>query len=152
LRHALHPFALVLAALATACGSSADGVTTTDTPSESASPIVPPTLIGPTWRLVSMDGREALPGVRVTALFGADERVSGSAGCNRYTGRAVATAAQLETGLLAMTRMHCGAGGVMEQEQAYVAALEKAKAYRILGGELQLGPAPGVVSLAFRLE
>ena len=47
----------------------------------------PPALIGPTWRLASINGREALPGVRVTAVFGADDRVAGTAGCNRYVGR-----------------------------------------------------------------
>jgi hypothetical protein len=40
----------------------------------------------------------------------------------------------------------------MPQEQAYLATLQKAKAYRIAGSELHLGPAPGSASLVFTLE
>lgn len=113
---------------------------------------VPPSLVGPTWRLTTLEGREAIPSVRVTAVFAEDDRVTGSAGCNRYFGRAAAKSAQLDVGLLATTRMHCGADGVMAQEQAYLAALEKATSYRMAGAEIQLGPAPGVVTLIFMVE
>jgi hypothetical protein len=41
---------------------------------------------------------------------------------------------------------------VMAQEQAYLAALEKATSYRMAGAEIQLGPAPGVVTLIFMVE
>jgi heat shock protein HslJ len=112
----------------------------------------PPALIGPTWRLASINGREALPGVRVTAVFGADDRVAGTAGCNRYVGRGAASGSRLDVGPLAMTRMFCGADGVMDQEQAYVAALENAKAYRIDGARLTLGRTSGSATLVFRLE
>jgi heat shock protein HslJ len=112
----------------------------------------PASLVGPTWRLVSIDGREAVPGVRVTATFAADDRIAGTAGCNRYTGRAAADGARLDVGLLASTRMFCGAAGVMDQESAYLAALEKVRSYRIAGTTLELGPAPGRTSLLFKLE
>ena len=112
----------------------------------------PPSLIGPTWRLVSIEGREAVPGVRVTAVFAADDRVAGSAGCNRYFGRAAAKGAQVEIGLLASTMMYCGAEGVMPQEQDYLGAMEKVRSYRIAGSELQLGPASGRTTLVFKLE
>lgn len=149
MKYALHSAAIVLATLATACGTSTDAVSPTDT---SSSKTALPTLIGPTWRLVSIEGRPALAGVRVTAVFGADDRVSGVAGCNRYTGPATATGARLDLGALAMTRMHCGADGVMQQEDAYVTALEKVKAYRIAGTELQLRPAKGAATVVFKLE
>jgi heat shock protein HslJ len=109
-------------------------------------------LLGPTWRLTSIDGRQALEGVRVTAVFGDENRVSGSAGCNRYFGAAAVADQQMKVGLLATTRMYCGAAGVMPQEQAYLSALETATVYRITGTELQLGPAPGAVTLVFKLE
>jgi heat shock protein HslJ len=107
-------------------------------------------LLGSTWRLSSINGREALAGVRVTAVFAA-ERVAGSAGCNRYFGGATVDGAQLNVGLLASTMMHCG-DVVMPQEHEYLSTLEKAKAYRILGSELRLGPSPDSTTLVFRLE
>ena len=113
---------------------------------------VPP-LVGTTWRLVSLDGHEALADVRVTAVFGEDSRVTGSAGCNRYFGRASVTGgARLDVGLLATTMMYCGGEGVMPQEQAFLAALEKAAAYRVEGPELRLGPTPEVVTLVLKAE
>jgi heat shock protein HslJ len=112
----------------------------------------PPSLVGPTWRLASIDGSPALRTVRVTAVFGSDDRVAGSAGCNRYFGRAAAADARIDVGLLATTMMHCGADGVMPQEQAFLAAMQKAKAYRIAGTELRLGPTAASASLVFKLE
>jgi heat shock protein HslJ len=108
-------------------------------------------LAGPTWRLRSIDGRDALADVRVTAVFGDDTRVSGSAGCNRYSGSAVAEAGKLSVGVLATTRMYCG-DVVMRQEDAYLSALGKAVSYRVAGSELHLGPGAGVVTLIFRAE
>ena len=92
---------------------------------------------------MSLDGRAALPGTRVTAVFGDDSRVSGSAGCNGYFGRAAVTGAQLQMGAMGATRMNCSEEGVMQQEQAYLGALGKAASYRIEGNELRLGPATG---------
>ena len=78
--------------------------------------------------------------------------MSGSSGCNRYFGGATASGDRLDVGLLAGTRMYCGADGVMDQESAYLAALEKAESFRIVGNELRLLPASGAVSLTFQLE
>jgi heat shock protein HslJ len=117
----------------------------------SRTPAAPP-LVGPTWRLVSLRGRDVVPGTRVTAVFAADDRVSGSAGCNRYFGSSAVGAGSLEMGAIGSTRMACGAEGVMAQEDAYLDALGGAKAFRIQGAELRLGPAPGAVTLVFRSE
>jgi putative lipoprotein len=116
-------------------------------PTESSS-----VLLGTTWRLVSIEGREALAGVRVTAVFGDQNRVSGTAGCNAYAGSATLEGDRLKVGSMITTLMACGAEGVMPQEGAYLAALAKATAYRVVGTELQLGPAPGAATLVFRAE
>jgi heat shock protein HslJ len=112
----------------------------------------PAALVGPTWGLVSLEGRPVLAGKPVTARFGDDSRVSGSAGCNGYFGRATVTDGQLAVGLLGATRMYCNPEGLMAQEGAYLSALEKATAYRIVGGQLHLGPAPGVVTLVYETQ
>lgn len=111
-----------------------------------------PTLVGPTWRLVTLEGRAVVAGTQVTAAFDNEKRIAGSAGCNRYTGGAVVTGDHLAVGTLASTRMFCGAEGVMPQEDAYFAALGKAKTYRIVDGELRLGPAAGSVTLVYKAE
>jgi heat shock protein HslJ len=129
------------ALLSTACGTS-DAVT---------NPAAPP-LAGATWRLASIQGRPALAGVRVTAVFADESRVSGTAGCNSYTGSARVTADRIEVGGVASTRMYCSATGVMEQEDAYFDAFAKATSYRIAGNRLELGPAPGTVTLVYDLE
>jgi heat shock protein HslJ len=111
-----------------------------------------PALIGPEWRLVALRQVAVLDETRVTAVFGNDGRVAGSAGCNRYFGNVRVTGTRLEVGPLGATRMYCTAGGVMEQEEAFLAALGASRTYRIAGGRLELGPRPDHVTLAFVAE
>jgi heat shock protein HslJ len=151
LRYGLHSTVIVLGVLAAACGSTREAVGPSDAPAASKAASTT-SLIGPTWRLATIDGREAVPGVRVTATFAEDDRVSGTAGCNRYFGRAAAAGSRLDVGRLATTMMYCGAEGVMPQEQAYLAALEKAKSYRIAGSELRVGPSAAAPTLVFFRE
>lgn len=109
-------------------------------------------LPGSTWRLTSIDGRAPLPGVRVTAEIADEDRIAGTAGCNRYTGRAAFEGDKLQVGPLAVTRMACLAGGVMEQEDAYLSTLGQARFYHIVGNELRLGPSSDVVTLVYQRE
>jgi heat shock protein HslJ len=140
-----------------ACGKTTRSVGPTDTSvtvegGGSGQALLPPSLVGPTWKLVSIDGRATVPGTRVTAVFGEDDRVAGSAGCNRYFGGAAVTGESLAVSPLATTMMHCGAPGVMPQEHAYLAALQGVAAYRITGTRLELGPASRIVTLLFELD
>lgn len=153
MKNSLYVSAVALAAfLSTAC-SSRDAVTPTDTSSATGSATGDAaSLAGRTWRLVSLDGRAVVAGTRVTAEFGADSRVTGSAGCNRYFGLATVKGEQLRVGALGSTRMYCSPDELMAQESAYLAALEKATEYRVVSGRLQLGPAPGAVSLVYEAE
>ena len=111
-----------------------------------------PPLEHTTWRLSSIEGRKALDDVRVTALFDGNDRIGGSAGCNGYGGRAVVKGSAITIGQLAWTLMACSAAGVMEQEQAYMSALEKVTFQQVVGSELRLGTAPGTVTLVYRAE
>lgn len=151
-----HPVVgLALAALVSAgCNGIPNVATSTASPSSSsASTSTAVALEGRTWRLVSIDGHPALAGVRVTAIFEDEaDRVAGSAGCNQYFGSAAVKGERLEVGGLGSTKMFCTTDGVMPQEGAYLDALGKATAYRLTGTELQLGPAPGVVTLVYQAE
>ena len=142
---------LALAALvSSACTGIPNVVTST-----ASSPVGAPaaSLEGRTWRLVSIGGHPALAGVRVTAIFDKEvSRVAGSAGCNQYFGSAAVKETRLEVGALGSTKMFCTTDGVMEQESAYLEALARATTYQLAGTRLQLGPAPGVVTLVFEAE
>ena len=147
-----HPaVGLALAALVSAACNGIPNVVTSTAPSSASASAS--SLEGRTWRLVSLDGHPALAGVRVTAIFdGEVNRVAGSAGCNQYFGSAAVKETHLEVGGLGSTKMFCTTDGVMAQESAYLEALAKATTFQLAGTRLQLGPAPGVVTLVFEAE
>ena len=92
-----------------------------------------------TWRLVGMiDDSDAfipvLGDVVITALFDDQDRVSGSSGCNRYTGPAMLAEDVLSIGAVAGTRMMCSDSQVMAQESRYLGLLARVASYRISAG------------------
>jgi len=90
-----------------------------------------------------------LPGTSITATFAGGGKLTGSAGCNRYT--ASFTADQgIKIDAPASTRKHCAEPeGVMEQEAAYLAVLPSAVEYRVDGGSLSLLSADGTYVATF---
>jgi heat shock protein HslJ len=106
-------------------------------------------LVGPTWRVVTIEGARVLDGTKLTATFSTDSRVSGSSGCNSYFGRADAKTGTLSVGPLASTMMACQADGVMPQEQRYLAALQAATSFIVSGDELRLGRSASDVTLVY---
>ncbi len=73
-----------------------------------------------------------------TIHFQADGKVTGFAGCNNFFGSFVATDKTLEIGPLGTTRKACSEP-VMQQETAFLAAIESTTAYYIDGSTLTLG-------------
>jgi heat shock protein HslJ len=112
------------------------------------------TLEGTSWKLVSYhDGQSALVSVlngsETTAVF-ADGRLAGSAGCNNYTASYEQEGDALTVGPAATTRKMCAAPeGIMEQEQAYLAALASVAGYRIQDGRLELRDGDGTPVATF---
>lgn len=110
----------------------------------------PAPLTGTTWKLSFYhDGESALvstwAGTEITAVFGDDGKVSGSAGCNDYTASYDIEGNAITIGPAATTRKMCAEPeGVMEQESAYLAALQSAAAYQIEGDGLVLTSVDGV--------
>ena len=104
------------------------------------------------WRLESYTDNEGekmdvLPGSVVTLDFQATQ-VSGSAGCNNYSGSYQTTGNNIEFGPLATTRKMCNEPrGIMEQEIAYLTALEAAAEYDLSGNRLEIKDNRGDVSL-----
>lgn len=86
----------------------------------------------------------------VTLQFDSAGRASGTAGCNRYTASYTAERDGLKFGAAAATRMMCATPGVMEQEQAYLRALERVTTSRMEGDRLELRDAGGALMIAAR--
>lgn len=118
--------------------------------------LVPHPLGGITWNLEFYRGSSggnipALPGTDVTALFGPSGEVTGSAGCNSYSGKFTSDGQSgISIGPLATTLMYCNGTGVMDQESAYLTLLQKAAAYKVTNtGELVLSDRDGTILLRY---
>jgi heat shock protein HslJ len=83
--------------------------------------------------------KAVLPNTEITATFkGAEGQVSGSAGCNTYSGTFKRQGNNLSVpGPIAVTAMYCS-DEIDEQERAYLTILESAKSYIIEDGELTI--------------
>jgi heat shock protein HslJ len=113
-------------------------------------------LAGSTWTAVGVNnGRQAVvSSERTGALsleFGSDGRVSGSSGCNRFTGpyRLDDTDA-ITIGPLAGTGRRCPDPEVMALEQEYLAALQAATQLEVSAQHLTLRDAGGATQATFR--
>lgn len=85
----------------------------------------------------------------VTVNFQADQ-VSGISGCNNYTGSYQATGSKLKFGQLASTQKMCiRPEGVMDEEVAYLAALDASATYKINGDTLEIKDSQGEQLLVF---
>jgi heat shock protein HslJ len=108
------------------------------------------------WYLQNyFDGSDAilstLVGTEITAYFNEDGSLSGSAGCNNYSGTYHVDGDIIEIELGLMTMMFCEKPeGVMDQEAAYLKALESVTSYRILGDVLVMQDDSGQEVLKFK--
>jgi heat shock protein HslJ len=112
-------------------------------------------LAGTSWEAVGYNnGKQAvvsvMAGTKLTAIFGKDGHVSGSAGCNDYNGSYTVTGDKITIGPLASTRKFCDdPAGVMDQEAQYLAALQSAATYKIEANKLELRTADGALAADF---
>jgi len=98
-------------------------------------------LTGKVWALTQLASKPPVAGTGISAQFGADGKVSGSAGCNRYTGTYTTSGNSITfSSPMATTMMMCDAP-VMEQESAYLKALGEAKTYAVKDDQLTLAGA-----------
>ncbi len=126
-------FLLLLTFLLTACA----GNTTPDSLSDTA------------WVLEQINNQPIVETTLPTIFFGADGQASGHGSCNNFGGTYEAKDGKLTFGPLFSTMMACLEPGVMEQEMAYLEAIQSAAAYRVEGGQLLILDAAGTISLRF---
>ena len=104
-------------------------------------------LEGTTWRLVAYGPVEnptaALPDPPVTATFEAGGKLAGSAGCNSYFATYKLDAQSFTTSDVGRTEMACLDNTRMQQESAYLTALQAATALERAGDRLTIDYAGG---------
>jgi heat shock protein HslJ len=102
----------------------------------------------PTGGRILGDWSRTTNGVTQTITFAKAGKVNGDAGCNRFLGDYGVKGSRIDIGPLASTLMFCE--GVMDAEQEYLKALEKATAFRVTGTRLTLFGPRGATLLTFR--
>ena len=113
-------------------------------------------LDGTSWQVISYNnGKQAVTSVLVgsdlTADFGSDGKLAGSAGCNNYSGGYEIDGDKITIGPLASTKKFCtDPAGVMDQENQFMAALQSAATYKIQGDRLELRTADGALAVDFQ--
>ncbi len=114
-------------------------------------------LTGVSWSLDSYLAENntlvpALPGSEVSARFGDEGKVVGSAGCNQYGADYNLNSTALSVSPPISTKMYCGEPGVMEQEARFLELLGSAAGCRVVNDRLAITDASGATVLTFVKE
>ncbi len=97
---------------------------------------------GTRWRIETIAGAPTLETKATEFVILPDGRVTGSAGCNRFSGAGAFAGGRVRMGPLVATRMACQ-GPLMEQEQRLFDALARAARYETREGVLTLRDSAG---------
>lgn len=118
-------------ALLSACAPQGDTMTDTVADLENTS-----------WRLAyygtSGDTTDVIEGTEVTLQFEGDGQAGGNGGCNSYGTTYEVSNGALSFGEIVTTLMACSGEGIMEQEDAYLAALRSAEAFEVTADQLEI--------------
>jgi heat shock protein HslJ len=114
-----------------------------------ARPTDSPSLQDTRWVLVTFGEAPPLTGTAPSAEF-CGGQIRGSAGCNTYSGAYTVSESDIAIGDIASTEMWCmEPEGVMDQEQAFLAALASVTSHRLAGPQLEFLDPAGRVLLTF---
>jgi len=107
-----------------------------------------------TWSLQSFTDTEGnivpvLNGTTITAKFSTDGKLTGSGGCNQYSGRYMVQSTLMVVSRVTSTSMACWENNAMLQEERYYAALEDAAALRVHDQVMTLYGIDGKPALIF---
>ena len=148
----IYPLAVLVVAVAlAACAPEETGVV--EAPAEAAmeaQPLKPDvTLTNTYWKLVELNGAPVSPGEdkELHMTLRGEDQVGGYAGCNHFTGSVTVSGEGIAFGPIASTRRMCAVG--MQQEDAFLQALESAHRFDISGEDLAIEDASGEVTMRF---
>ena len=146
---------------------TAVGVTAAAFPAASAAPASAPvggvavlgvtsgqskTLTGRVWVLTTLRGKPPLRDTEITSEFTTAGKVSGSSGCNHYSGTYKVSGSTIRvSSRLASTMMACPRA-VDLQEAAFLKALRSARSYGVTGAKLTLKSAGGGAILTYKAQ
>ena len=102
-------------------------------------------LVGTAWLAWDINGRGPGDKTYATLVFNPG-RVSGSGGCNRFSGTLQVKADAWQARDIAVTRQECGPE-LMKEEASFLGALEAARSHRVDGGVLTLIDESGAVRM-----
>lgn len=139
---------LLLTACATTSPSAVPSPSASSAPAATTSPNDTASLNDTAWVLETLGTNPAADATSVTARFAADGTISGSAGCNRYSGRFTTTGDAFSVDGVASTMMACE-GDLMTQEMAFLAALDSSETFTVVGDKLTLSDAAGTALVVF---
>ena len=95
-------------------------------------------LIGKAWMVESINGGGVIDSSNVTITFAEGGKVSGSGGCNFYSGNFEATDSAINIlGGIALTQKAC-APALMQQDQRLLTVLQQAQSYSVSDGLLTI--------------
>jgi heat shock protein HslJ/uncharacterized protein YraI len=104
------------------------------------------------WVLESYQSPEgkigAIPGVEVSAFFNPNGSLSGSGGCNSYSGPYTAYESTISVGIVQSSQLACDQN-VMQQEAQYISLLQSAASFVVDRGILNIYDASGSNILSF---
>jgi heat shock protein HslJ len=115
-------FAMVLLAIVAACGGSSSSA---------------PALPGTSWTVTSIN-RVPATDPMPTIAFGTDGSVSGTTGCNQYTGTFTVDGKKITFSPLASTLVACTDPAASAQESIFIETVQGATDWAIDGGNLSL--------------
>lgn len=95
-------------------------------------------LTGDAWAVESINGGGVIDNSNVTITFDAEGKISGSGGCNYYSGNYEANNSVINViGGIALTRRAC-ATALMQQDQRLLTVLQQAQSYSVSDGLLTI--------------
>lgn len=112
-----------------------EDATSADAPRDETSTELSGQLKGVIWTLTELYGQAPLADTYITGTFSEDGTFAGSAGCNSYSTSVEIDANQIHFGLSATTQKMCFEE-VMDQEIAYLNALDVANTFEVSEGRL----------------
>ncbi len=100
------------------------------------------------WRVTKLNGADLIAGTTLSAAFDAGGGLNGSAGCNDYSADYQVSGNSLTISNVGTGRLTCDEpAGIMEQEAAFVVALQSAAAFDMSDGQLYIKDAAGTIIL-----
>lgn len=103
------------------------------------------------WLIQALLGKAPVAGTELTSHFTSAGRLSGSAGCNQYSGAFTQSGSAIQVSSIASTQMAC-APRIMAQESVFLRALASARSYTVNGAKLTLKASGGRALMTYEAQ